>query len=174
MILVAARDRGRRTTFCGGWASKSRQEMRVREEDKRGGPMELDPRVVRELKEWHERLTTSGDLLTRPQLGSYYGLFRERFGPNVLRGLDGEQLLDLMHNHSNRDSLVYWLEFKGDEEFPARFGSIAGGSALKFGIYRRKETGNWMTGSSKKSAGDLNRGGDSDRPETPRAALWRR
>jgi 5-methylcytosine-specific restriction protein B len=33
---------------------------------------------------------------------------------------------------------------------PARFGNIAGGSALKFGIDRRKETGNWMTGSSKK------------------------
>jgi len=42
-----------------------------------------------------------------------------------------------MHDHGNRDSLVYWLEFKDDEEFPASFGSIAGGSALKFGIYRR-------------------------------------
>jgi len=36
-----------------------------------------------------------------------------------------------MHDHGNRDSLVYWLEFKDDEEFPAIFGSIAGGSALK-------------------------------------------
>ena len=53
-----------------------------------------------------------------------------------------------MHNHSNSDSLVYWLEFKNDDEFPTpKFGSIAGGSALKFGIYKRKETGAWMTGS---------------------------
>ncbi|WP_233166291.1 McrB family protein [Archangium sp. Cb G35] len=53
-----------------------------------------------------------------------------------------------MHDHGRRDGLVYWLEFKDDEELPAIFGSIAGGSALKFGIYRRKETGAWMTGSS--------------------------
>src|SRR5438309_5956216 len=31
---------------------------------------------------------------------------------------------------------------------PAVFGSIGGGSALKFGIYYRKETGRWMAGSS--------------------------
>ena len=41
---------------------------------------------------------------------------------------------------------MYWLEFKDDDELPAIFGSIAGGSALKFGLYRRKETGAWMTG----------------------------
>ncbi len=55
-----------------------------------------------------------------------------------------------MHDHGNRDSLVYWLEFKDDEEFPAIFGSIAGGSALKFGIHRRRETGLWTTGSPTK------------------------
>jgi 5-methylcytosine-specific restriction protein B len=37
--------------------------------------------------------------------------------------------------------MVYWLEFKDDEEFPAIFGSISGGSALKFGVFRRAETG---------------------------------
>jgi len=31
--------------------------------------------------------------------------------------------------------------------FPAKFGSIAGESALKFGFYWRQETGAWMTGS---------------------------
>ena len=61
--------------------------------------------------------------------------------------LDGEELLETMHAHGNRDSLVYWLEFKNDDEFPARFGSIAGGSAFKFGIFRSKETGTWVTGS---------------------------
>ncbi|HEX2959171.1 MAG TPA: hypothetical protein VHO70_20220 [Chitinispirillaceae bacterium] len=35
-------------------------------------------------------------------------------------------------------------EVKNDEEFPGIiFGSIAGGSALKFGIFRKKETGEW-------------------------------
>lgn len=32
---------------------------------------------------------------------------------------------------------------------PARFGSIAGGSTLIFGIYRRGDTGNWMADTSK-------------------------
>jgi 5-methylcytosine-specific restriction protein B len=55
-----------------------------------------------------------------------------------------------MHNHrkANRESLVYWLEFKDDEEFQTRrLGSIAGGSALKFRIFQRKETGTWQAGS---------------------------
>ena len=59
--------------------------------------------------------------------------------------LDGERLLNVLHT-TDKDSLVYWLEWKNDEEFPAKFGSIAGGSALKYGIYRRKDTGAWMTG----------------------------
>ncbi|MGH7471086.1 MAG: hypothetical protein ACRENP_24315 [Longimicrobiales bacterium] len=42
--------------------------------------------------------------------------------------------------------MVYWLEFKDDEEFPAVFGSIAGGNALKFGVYKRSETGTWVAG----------------------------
>lgn len=75
----------------------------------------------------------------------YYDNFRRNFGPEVLRSLDGEALLNRMHAHGNRDSLVYWLEFKDDDEFPAIFGSIAGGSALKFGIYKRSETGAWAT-----------------------------
>src|SRR5439155_191499 len=65
-----------------------------------------------------------------------------------LKNLDGEALLNTMHDMQDRDSLVYWLEFKDDEEFPSpRFGSIAGGSAFKFGLFRRKETGKWTTGS---------------------------
>ena len=89
---------------------------------------------------------TAGELLPSRRLEECYSLFRNRFGPDALRQLDGEQLLDTMHTYG-RDSLVYWLEFKNDEEFPGKFGSIAGNSALKFGIYRKKETGIWMTGS---------------------------
>ena len=45
-----------------------------------------------------------------------------------------------MHE-TTRDGMIYWLEFKNDDEFPSIFGSIAGGSALKYGFYRRQETG---------------------------------
>ncbi len=110
----------------------------------------LDPQLAQELHNLHQRLSNEGDLPSREQLAQYYATFRDRFGPDRLRNLDGEALLETMHNHSSTDSLVYWLEFKNDDEFPAIFGSIAGGSALKFGIYRRKETGIWMTGSPQK------------------------
>ena len=94
----------------------------------------------------HKKLTADGKLPSSSQLEVYYRTFRSRFGPDELARLDGEDLLEAMHSLGNKDSLVYWLEFKSDEEFPARiFGSIAGGSAFKFGVFRRKETRTWVT-----------------------------
>lgn len=106
----------------------------------------LDHRLKRELLETHARMLPSGELLSLQRLDECYSLFRARFGPDALRQLDGELLLERMHTHG-KDSLVYWLEFKNDEEFPAKFGSIAGGSAHKFGIFRKRDTGTWITGS---------------------------
>jgi 5-methylcytosine-specific restriction protein B len=87
--------------------------------------------------------------MTPAQISQQTGLFLNRFGPTVLRGLDGEALLQLMHGRQNSDSrcLAYWLEFKDDDEFAGyRFGGIGGGSALKFGIYQRQADNAWMTG----------------------------
>ena len=108
----------------------------------------LDPLIVSSLRSVENELEAKGKLTSRERLKEYYALFRQRFGPERLRALDGPELLEVMHDHGRRDEgLVYWLEFKDDDEFPDIFGSIAGGSALKFGIYRRRETGAWMTGS---------------------------
>ena len=108
----------------------------------------LDERVEKSLRDAHALLTREGKLLGPEQLKNYHGLFRSRFGPELLRELDGEALLQTMHTHGNQDSLVYWLEFKDGPEFPGpAFGSIAGGSAHKFGLFRRKETGQWVAGS---------------------------
>lgn len=106
--------------------------------------------VKSRLQKAREALEAEGSLLSKDRLAECYRLFREKFGPGKLRELNGSALLDTMHLHGSRDSLVYWLEFKDDNEFPAGFGSIAGGSALKFGIYKRKETGVWMTGHAAK------------------------
>jgi 5-methylcytosine-specific restriction protein B len=106
---------------------------------------DLHPLLLEELSSTHADLLAGGELPSRSSLDLYYGTFRQRFGPEVLRAHDGEALLSLMHETSP-DGMVYWLEFKDDAEFPAVFGSIAGGSALKYGLYRRKETGAWMTG----------------------------
>jgi 5-methylcytosine-specific restriction enzyme B len=110
----------------------------------------LDPNLRSALLADYQSLIDQGKLPSRSQLVQCYSTFRSRFGPDVLANLDGEALLSAMHDHGNRDSLVYWLEFKNDDEFPAIFGSIAGGSALKFGIYRSAKTGAWMRGSPQK------------------------
>ena len=108
----------------------------------------LEERIARELTDLHQKLTAEGRVFSNAQLDGFTATFRRRFGPEVLAGLDGETLLNTMHEHgATNESLVYWLEFKNDEEFPTRrFGSIGGGSALKFGLYKRRETGAWMTG----------------------------
>jgi len=108
--------------------------------------MQLDSLIVERLRKTLSEMERSDKLLSHQKLNACYSIFRERFGPEVLAGLDGEHLLETMHAHGNNDSLVYWLEFKDDEELPAQFGSIAGGSALKFGLYRSAETGEWVTG----------------------------
>jgi 5-methylcytosine-specific restriction protein B len=110
--------------------------------------MPLDARVDQRIAAAVRDLRTSGELPPREVLVRAYANFRRQFGPDVLASLDGEALLMKMHDRGGRDSLVYWLEFKDDDEMPGRFGSIAGGSALKFGIYRRRETGAWMTGAA--------------------------
>jgi 5-methylcytosine-specific restriction protein B len=102
----------------------------------------LDERIAKDLADRYVALRDSDEVLSKAQLDTIYAAFRRRFGPEALAALDGPALLTTMHDHGNRDSLVYWLEFKDDEEVPApHFGSIAGGSALKFRLYRRAETG---------------------------------
>ncbi|MBK7259519.1 MAG: hypothetical protein IPI01_17285 [Ignavibacteriae bacterium] len=107
----------------------------------------LDPRIEQDLKKFHDDLARTGKLHSSGRLRAAYNAFRDRFGPEKLASLDGTALLHYMHLHGNKESLVYWLEFKDDEEFPGiSFGSIAGGSAHKFGLFRHKESGQWVTG----------------------------
>lgn len=105
----------------------------------------LHPRLADQLRTTHADLSTQGELASQESLRGYYATFRQRFGPDVLQQLDGEELLELLKGNGKED-LVYWLEFKDDDEFPDHFGSIAGGSALKYGIYRRKQTRAWTAG----------------------------
>ncbi|NLF75678.1 MAG: AAA domain-containing protein [Chloroflexi bacterium] len=113
--------------------------------------MLLDERLAQDLKDKYQQLLADGYIIPIDQLQQYYDTFRERFGPERLANLDGAALLNAMHDLGNRDSLGYWLEFKNDEEFRTTlFGSIAGGIALKFGIYKSAQSGQWLTGTSQK------------------------
>jgi len=107
----------------------------------------LEPRLFEELRAALDAGLTSGGLMTSSQITQQLDLFRQRFGPAVLRDLDGEALLQLMHGRQDPASrcLAYWLEFKRDEEFVG-FGGIGGGTSLKFGIYQQRD-GAWITGS---------------------------
>lgn len=107
----------------------------------------LNPIIAEKLKQAYQKMVP--ELPSQEQISAALSLFRSKFGPDVLQAMDGEALLNAMHD-TEKTSLVYWLEFKNDDELPDWFGSIAGGSALKFGIYRRKDTGKWMSGSSQK------------------------
>lgn len=99
----------------------------------------------KQILEKYQQLLSENKLATEQQYTQEYARFRECFGPQVLAGLDGEALLNLLQDPGNRDGLIYWLEFKNDEEFETRrYGGIAGGSALKYRVFKRKETGNWQ------------------------------
>jgi 5-methylcytosine-specific restriction enzyme B len=145
---------------ANGWREWKHSDGRSLSEVKRvtraTGELMLSESKRIEILAKHEELLNEGRIYTTPQLDQYYSTFRQRFGPDALRGLDGEALLNFIHDHSNHDSLVYWLEFKNDGEFDTkRFGSIAGGSALKFRIFRRKETGHWQAGGESNKPKDI-------------------
>lgn len=98
-----------------------------------------------------DRLLEKGDIKSASQVDQEYIMFRKRFGPDILKSIDGEELIETIFNVMNHDGLAYWLEFKNDEMMDTRqYGSIAGGSSLKYIMYKRKSDNNWMTGSPQK------------------------
>ncbi len=107
---------------------------------------EVPDALAEELLAIYSRVVEDSGAPVGDDLAACYARFRQKFGPDVLREMSGEALLRFLHGRGTKDSLVYWLEFKNDEELPGIFGSIAGGSALKFGIYQSTETEHWMTG----------------------------
>lgn len=77
--------------------------------------------------------------------------FNSRFSPQILAELPDEDLLNYLFYTigENKDSLCCWLEMNADCR--KHFGSIAGGSAYKFGLFQKRKTGEWTTGSPQKS-----------------------
>ena len=76
--------------------------------------------------------------------------FQERFSPEKLVAIEDKDLLTSLFYTvgDNTEALCCWLEHNTDcREY---FGSIAGGSAYKFGLFQKKDTGEWMTGSPQK------------------------
>ncbi len=106
--------------------------------------------VVAELTpEWFRAHASEfDDILVEAEI--QYDDFQEKFAPEVLSTLSGEELLRKMFysGDSNKENLCYYLEFhiKNRE----LFGSVAGGSAYKFNLFYQKKKASWVTGSSAK------------------------
>lgn len=77
--------------------------------------------------------------------------FMERYSPDKLEALSDSELLEYIFysDGDNSESLCYWIERNSQcREF---FGSISGGSAYKFGLFKKKDTGVWTSGSANNS-----------------------
>ncbi|WP_437878387.1 McrB family protein [Sorangium sp. So ce513] len=101
----------------------------------------LDETVLARLEQAHAADPDAAAYLDAPAM---LARFQQRFPAERLRALSGTQLLEELHGRLSLDSLSYWLEFRDKPDFRTRlFGSIRGGSALKFHIYQRAEDNEW-------------------------------
>lgn len=84
------------------------------------------------------------------EIQGLYTEFLNKFSPNKLASLSDEELLNYVFYtiESENDSLCYFLELQ--PQIREAFGSVAGGSSYKFGLFQRKEDGAWLTGSPNK------------------------
>lgn len=76
--------------------------------------------------------------------------FKQAYSPEKLASIDDSAILTSLFYSlgDNTNALCCWLEM--NKECRSYFGSIAGGSAYKFGLFQKKETGIWTTGSPQK------------------------
>lgn len=96
----------------------------------------LDPRVEKSLRDAHDALALRGDLLSVDRMRASYAAFRSRFGPDVLKSLDGPALLNAMHSHGNKESLVYGWSSRTMTSSPVqRLGASPGGARINLDYF---------------------------------------
>jgi 5-methylcytosine-specific restriction enzyme B len=61
----------------------------------------LNTIVFEHLKHHYSQLLEQGQLPSRERLKQYYATFRARFGPEMLRNLEGEESLNTIHAHGH-------------------------------------------------------------------------
>ena len=57
------------------------------------GPM-LQPSVIQKILKQHDKMNSEGRLLSAQKLEQCYSLFRSRFGPDQLKGMDWRNAVD--------------------------------------------------------------------------------
>lgn len=100
----------------------------------------------------HHRLQTQAtefvarDAARVAERDRYRRYFLELYGPGVLRGLSDAELLVTVPLNLPKSGMDYTLEFMASDDFQqSAFGSIAGGSAGKYGVFRRQKEQTWWT-----------------------------
>lgn len=76
-----------------------------------------------------------------------YKEFYDKFSPEKLSQLQGEDLLDTIFLGKDNKSMCYYLEH--EPSYREIFGSIKGGTSAKYGLYYSKELEAWITGNWK-------------------------
>lgn len=81
------------------------------------------------------------------EISSGYEYFKETYNPNILKSLNGEELLNKMFlGKGDNENLCYYLEKNRRSK---KYGSIGGGNAAKFGLYYSKDNNSWVKGKGK-------------------------
>ncbi len=116
----------------------------------------LDTELVDEINEYQRAanillkyISESGfdNPITSEYVESVRNDFLARFSPEKLAALSDDELLNAIFysDGDNTGSLCCYIEMNKDCR--KTFGGISGGSAYKFGLFKKKETGLWTSGS---------------------------
>lgn len=91
--------------------------------------------------------------LEKQEYERMFDSFKSKFGPEILKKLEGSELLNSLFLHDgDKNNLGYCLEFS--DEF-RKAGGMGGGSAYKHTLFKNKH-GQWVYGTSKKNSQILN------------------
>ena len=96
------------------------------------------------LRDVLENLYKEKKLQPRNYWEKIYKDFQNSFGKTTLSSLQGKELLYKLFGNKENDSLTYNLEFA---KSTSELGGIRGGSASKFDLFRKKDSGDWKLNS---------------------------
>ena len=107
--------------------------------------------IVSKLSENYQKYGSTIKFEKDETLERYRDYFIEKFSLATLERMSPQETLNELMNMNNQESMVYWLEFKNDEEFKTGLlGGIQGGSSGKYTMFHSKKYNQWVKWESQK------------------------